>query len=132
MSEPHEGRSQDAASRSTGRVTAVNHYLYALVDRMPAAWQCPSGGIGGSAVVPQRVDDVVVLGSIVQSVPQATPRTLALHHDVVGSVMDAAALVPFHYGATVPFAALPEWVSAPRAEVGGARAGAGACLRMSA
>ena len=109
----------------------MNHYLYALVDRMPAAWQRPSGGIGGAAVVPQRVDDVVVLGSVIESVPAATPRTLALHHDVVGSVMDAAALVPFHYGATVPLAALPDWLAARRAEVAAALAAVRDCVEMS-
>ena len=109
----------------------MNHYLYALVDRMPASWQRPSGGIGGAAVVPQRVDDVVVLGSVIESVPPATPRTLALHHDVVGSVMDAAALVPFHYGTTVPFAGLSEWLAARRAAVAAALAAVRDCVEMS-
>ena len=72
-------RSKDAASLLPGRVAAVNHYLYAVVDRLPTPWQRPSSGIGGAAVVPQRVDDVVVLASVIESVPPATPRTLALH-----------------------------------------------------
>jgi len=109
----------------------VNHYLYAVVDRLPAAWQRPSSGVSGAAVVPQRVEDVVVLGSMVESVPPATPRTLALHHDVVGSVMDAAALLPFTYGTTVPFTALPEWLAARRVAVTAALAAVRDCVEMS-
>jgi hypothetical protein len=109
----------------------VNHYLYAVVDRLPAAWQRPPSGIGGAAVVPQRVDDVVVLASVIESVPPATPRTLALHHDVVGTVMDATALLPFHYGTTVPFAAVSEWLGARRAAVTAALAGVRDCVEMS-
>lgn len=109
----------------------MNHYLYAVVDRIPTAWQRPSSGIGGAAVVPQRVDDVVVLASVIESVPPATPRTLALHHDVVGSVMDAAALLPFHYGTTVPLAAISEWLAARRTAVTAALAGVRDCVEMS-
>jgi len=109
----------------------VNLYLYAVVDRLPAAWQRPASGIGGAAVVPQRVEDVVVLGSAIESVPPATPRTLALHHDVVGSVMDAAALLPFPYGTTVPVAALPEWLAARRGAVTEALATVRDCVEMS-
>jgi hypothetical protein len=109
----------------------VNRYLYALVDRLPPAWSRPSNGIGGAAVVPQRVDDVVVLSSTLESVPPATPRTLAVHHDVVGSVMDAAALLPFHYGTTVPSAALSEWLAARRSAVSAALAAVRDCVEMS-
>jgi hypothetical protein len=109
----------------------VNHYLYAVVDRIPPAWQRPPRGIDGAAVVPQRVDDVVVLASVIESVPPATPRTLAVHQDVVGSVMDAAALLPFHYGTTVPFAAVSEWLAARRVAVTAALAGVRDCVEMS-
>jgi hypothetical protein len=109
----------------------VNHYLYALVDRLPPAWPRPSSGISGAAVVPQRVDDVIVLGSALESVPPATPRTLAVHHDVIGSVMDAAALFPFHYGTTVPSTALSEWLAARRAAVSAGLAAVRDCVEMS-
>jgi hypothetical protein len=109
----------------------VNHYLYALVDRLPPTWPRPSRGIGGAPVTPQRVDDVIVLGSTLESVPPATPRTLAVHHDVVGSVMDAAALLPFHYGTTVPSTVLPEWLAARRATVSAALAAVRDCVEMS-
>ena len=109
----------------------MNHYLYALVDRLPPGWPRPPSGIGGAAVVPQLVDDVVVLSSTLESVPPASPRTLAVHHDVVGSVMEAAALLPFHYGTTVPSAALSEWLAARRATVSAALTAVRDCVEMS-
>ena len=53
----------------------MNHYLYAIVDRMPTAWRPPTGGLGEASVVPRRVHDVVVLGSLLDTIPPATPRT---------------------------------------------------------
>src|SRR5213078_724205 len=61
---------------------------------------------GEASVVPRRVHDVVVLGSLLDTIPPATPRTLALHHAIIATVIDAAALVPFRYGTVVAAAAL--------------------------
>ena len=131
MARPHGPRSQDATHLLSGRAAVVNHYLYAVVDRMPSAWRRPSSGIDGAAVVPQRFDDLTILASTIDAVPSATPRTLALHHDVVGSVLDAAALLPFHYGTTVPFGALADWVGARRTAIIAALAGVRDCVEMS-
>jgi hypothetical protein len=109
----------------------MNHYLYAIVDRMPTAWRPPTGGLGNASVVPRRVHDVVVLGSLLDTVPPATPRTLAVHHDIVATLIDAAALVPFRYGTVVPAAELPEWVSGHRAVVSAALGSVRDCVEMS-
>jgi hypothetical protein len=109
----------------------VNHYLYAIVDRMPAAWQPPATGLGDASVVPRRVHDVVVLGSLLETVPPATPRTLAIHHDIVATLIDAAALLPFRYGALVPAAALGDWMAAHRAAVEAALGAVRDCVEMS-
>ena len=109
----------------------MNHYLYAIVDRMPAAWRAPTSGLGNASVVPRRVDDVVVLGSLLETVPPPTPRTLAIHHDIVSTLIEAAALVPFHYGATVPAVALADWVAGHRAIVSAALGTVRDCVEMS-
>ena len=109
----------------------MNHYLYAIVDRMPTAWRPPTGGLGNASVVPRRVHDVVVLGSLLDTVPPPTPRTLAVHHDIVATLIDAAALVPFRYGTVVPAAELPEWVSGHRAVVSAALGSVRDCVEMS-
>src|SRR2546421_12928418 len=82
---------------------------------MPAAWHPPATGLGDASVVPRRVQDVVVLGSLLDVVPPANPRTLAIHHDIVATVLDAAALLPFRCGTTVPARALPDWLQVPPA-----------------
>jgi Gas vesicle synthesis protein GvpL/GvpF len=109
----------------------VNHYLYAIVDRMPAAWRPPTNGLGDASVVPRRVDDVVVIGSLLETVPPATPRTLAIHHDIVATVLDAGALLPFRYGTAVPAATLNDWFAAHRAVLDAALGGVRGCVEMS-
>jgi len=109
----------------------VNQYLYAIVDRMPAAWHPPATGLGDASVVPRRVQDVVVLGSLLDVVPPANPRTLAIHHDIVATVMDAAAVLPFRYGTTVPAGALPDWLQAHRAAMTTALGAVRDCIEMS-
>jgi hypothetical protein len=108
----------------------VNHYLYAIVDRMPAAWRAPTSGLGNASVVPRRVEDVVVLGSLLETVPPPTPRMLTIHHEIVSTVIEAAALLPLRYGATVPAAALADWVAGHRTAVSAALDAVRNCLEM--
>jgi hypothetical protein len=109
----------------------MNQYLYAIVDRMPAAWRAPTSGLGDASVVPRRVHDVVVIGSLLDTVPPATPRTLAIHHDIVATVLDARALVPFRYGTAVPATALGDWVGAQRSAMSAALGAVRDCVEMS-
>lgn len=90
----------------------MNLYLYAVVERVPARWRPPTAGIAGGSVVPRRVDSVVVLSSVLDVVPPASPRTLALHQDVVATVADAEAILPIRYGVAIPAAALADWMAA--------------------
>lgn len=98
---------------------------------MPAAWQPPASGLGDASVVPRRVHDVVVIGSLLDVVPPANPRTLAIHHDIVATVMEAAALLPFAYGTSVPVSALSGWLQAHRAAMAAALGAVRGCVEMS-
>jgi hypothetical protein len=109
----------------------VNHYLYAIVDRLPGRWRPPAPGIGGVSVVPRRLHDVVVLSSLLELVPPANPRTLALHHDVVATLVDAPATLPFRYGTVVPAPQLLDWVGANRALIAAGLAAVRGCVEMS-
>jgi gas vesicle protein GvpL/GvpF len=109
----------------------VKQYLYAIVDRLPARWRPPTAGIGGASVLPRRIDDLVVVGSLLDSVPPANPRTLALHQDVVATVVDATATLPFRYGTAVPAAELPDWLAARRGLVTAALASVRGCVEMT-
>lgn len=109
----------------------MRHHLYAIVDRLPGRWRAPTAGIGGAAVVPRRLDDLVVVSSLIDAVPPANPRTLALHQDIVATVIDARATLPFRYGATVPAMELPAWLARHRAAVTGALKTVRGCVEMT-
>lgn len=109
----------------------MNHYLYAIVDRLPARWRPPTAGILGASVVPRRFDSMVVVGSPIDAVPAANPRTLALHHDVVATVLDAPAVLPLPYGTVVPAANLGEWMGVRRALVGATLGSVRGCVEMT-
>jgi hypothetical protein len=111
----------------------VNHnvYLYAIVRRLPGRWRPPTAGLTGASVVPRRFDDLVVLTSLLETVPAATPRNLALHQDVVGSLVDATAALPMAYGTAVPFTELPRWVAERRDTVAAVLQGLRGCVEMT-
>jgi gas vesicle protein GvpL/GvpF len=106
-------------------------YLYAIVDRLPRGWRPPTAGVAGAAVVPRRADAVVVLGSLVDSVPPASPRNLSLHQDVVATLVDAAAVWPFRYGTTVPGTSLGDWPGAHGPLVEAALHSVRGCVEMT-
>jgi len=109
----------------------VKQYLYAIVDRLPARWRSPTAGIAGGPVVPCRVGDLVLLSSPLESVPPANPRTLALRQDVVATVVDAGATLPFRYGVAVPEVELQEWLIGRRARVIAALGAVRGCVEMT-
>jgi Gas vesicle synthesis protein GvpL/GvpF len=86
-------------------------YLYALVDRLPAAWRPPAASVG-DAVELRRLGDLVLLASPLDRTPDATARAMAAHHDVVASTLDAAATLPFRFGVVVASADLDGWLGA--------------------
>src|SRR3989441_12753079 len=98
---------------------------------MPAVWRPPLSGLAHTSVVPRRVHEVVVLGSLLDTVPPATPRTLAIHHDIVATVLDAGALLPFRYGTAVPAATLHDWFAAHRAVLDATLGSVRGCVEMS-
>jgi hypothetical protein len=108
-----------------------HHYLYAIVDRLPARWRPPLAGLSGASVVPRRVEEFVVLGSLLDTVPPANPRTLALHQDLVASLLEAGAVLPFPYGTAVPAARLHDWLATHRAGLTSALAAVRGCVEMS-
>src|SRR5207253_2173220 len=79
---------------------SMYQYLYAIADRLPAAWRPPGASVGGPVEL-RRLGDLVVLVSQLDRLPEANARTLALHHDVVASTLDASGTVPFRFGVVV-------------------------------
>lgn len=106
------------------------HYLYAIADRLPAAWRPPAASVGGP-VERRRLGDLVVLVSALERLPEANARTLALHHDVVASTLDASGTVPFRFGVVVDAADLDAWLDAHAALVTTTLAQLRGCIEMS-
>lgn len=105
-------------------------YLYAIVDRLPRAWR-PPAGVDDGRVVARVVDAIsLVLGEVLAA-PPPTPRTLARHHDVVASTLDADAVLPFRYGVSVPATDLPAWLAARRGAIASALAALRGRVEMS-
>ena len=86
-------------------------YLYAIADRLPAAWRPPDASVGGPVQL-HHLGDLVVLVSALERPPEANARTLAVHHDVVASALDASGTVPFRFGVVVDAADLDAWLAA--------------------
>ena len=105
-------------------------YLYAIADRLPAAWRPPETSVGGPVVL-RRLGDLTVVGCALDHAPVANARTLAVHHDVVASTLEAAATLPFRFGTVVAAADLDAWLDAHapliRATLGQLRG----CVEMS-
>src|SRR5690349_15490902 len=105
-------------------------YLYAVVEGLPRGWLPPPPVIG------ERVDrrplaGRVVLCSTASTVPPATPTTLALHHDVVASALEADGLLPFRYGTALRDGDLDGWLARERPALDGALASLRGCVEMS-
>jgi gas vesicle protein GvpL/GvpF len=109
----------------------VNHYLYAIVDRLPARWRPPTAGILGASIVPRRFETMIALASTIETAPAPGPRSLALHQDIVATVMDAPAVVPLPYGTVVPGAQLGDWIAMRRPLIEAALTGVRGCVEMT-
>jgi hypothetical protein len=105
-------------------------YLYAVVEGLPAGWR-PPPPVVGERVERRSLTDLVILGSAASVVPPATPTTLALHHDVVASALDADGLVPFRYGTALRAADVDGWLARERPALDGALASVRGCVEMS-
>jgi hypothetical protein len=106
-------------------------YMYAVVEGLPPAWRPPPAVVPGASVDRRRLGPLLLLGSALAAVPPANPKTLALHHDVVASTLDAHAVLPFRYGTTVAADEAETWLGAQRPALEAALAQVRGCVEMS-
>jgi hypothetical protein len=106
-------------------------YMYAVVDGLPAAWHPPPAVAAAASVERHHLGPLLVLGSTLDVIPPANPKTLALHHDVVASALDALALLPFRYGTAVADGEHDAWLGAHHAALATALAQVRGCVEMS-
>jgi hypothetical protein len=105
-------------------------YLYAVVEGLPSGWR-PPPPVVGERVERRALDGLVILSSAAATVPPPTPTTLALHHDVVASALDAEGLVPFRYGTVLRAPEMDRWLAHERSALEGALASVRGCVEMS-
>lgn len=106
-------------------------YMYAVVEGLPPAWRPPPAVVPAASVDRHRLGPLLLLGSTLETVPAANPKTLALHHDIVASTLDAHAVLPFRYGTAVADADAEAWLGAQRATLEAALALVRGCVEMS-
>jgi Gas vesicle synthesis protein GvpL/GvpF len=105
-------------------------YLYAVVEGLPSGWR-PPPPVVGDRVERRTLAGLVILSSTAPVIPPASPTTLALHHDVVASALEADGLVPFRYGTALRSADVDGWLVRERSALDGALAGVRGCVEMS-
>src|SRR5262249_60029985 len=105
-------------------------YLYAVVEGLPSGWR-PPPPVAGESVERGALTGLVILSRPASVIPPASPTTLALHHDVVASALDADGLVPFRYGTALLSSDLDGWLVRERPALDGALASVRGCVEMS-
>ena len=106
-------------------------YMYAVVEGLPPAWRPPPAVVASASVDRRRLGPLLLLGSTLDTVPPANPKTLALHHDVVASTLEAHAVLPFRYGTAVADGDADTWLGAQRAALEAALTQVRGCVEMS-
>jgi len=106
-------------------------YMYAVIEGLPAAWRPPPAVVTTASVERRQLGPFLLLGSTLDAVPPANPKTLALHHDVVASTLESAAVLPFRYGTAVAEGDADAWLEAHRATLDAALMQVRGCVEMS-
>ena len=119
------------STRPESPADASLQYLYAIVQGLPRRWRPPATGVGGGAVVARPIGGLVVVAGAVTTLPPRTPRTLALHHDVVATTLPADAVLPLPYGTVMRSREIDAWLSAHRGRVLRSLARLRGCLEMT-
>jgi hypothetical protein len=109
----------------------MEDYLYALVEGLPPSWRAPTSGVGGAPITVRRWGDRSLIAATVDTVPAPNPRTLATHHDVVASTLDAHAVLPFRYATVVGAPGPEDWLSSRRDAIDGSLALVRGSVEMS-
>jgi len=104
-------------ARVTPRRADNADYLYAIVEGLPRRWKPPAAGIGDAPVVARSVRDLALITSTIDTVPRPTPRTVALHDDVVSSTLEADAVLPLEFGTVTAPVHADAWLAAHLAYV---------------
>src|SRR2546426_382308 len=101
----------------------MQRLLFAIVQGPPVSWRPPRSALG--MIETRAFDELVVVSSQLERIPEPNTRTLALHHDVVAATMEADGGLPFRFGTSLDAGELEGWLAAHAGggALGGYRAG---------
>src|SRR3989442_287356 len=74
----------------------MQRLLFAIVQGPPVSWRPPRSALG--MIETRAFDELVVVSSQLERIPEPNTRTRALHHDVVAATMEADGVLPFPFG----------------------------------
>jgi hypothetical protein len=86
-------------------------YLYAIVEGLPRRWRAPASGVSAAPVVARPVRDLVLIASAIDGVPRPTPKSVALHGEVISTTLGAEAVLPLAFGTVVPAPEIDAWLA---------------------
>lgn len=89
----------------------MHHHLYGILERPPVSSRLPDVGVGDRPVLTRRLGGFVVLFTLLESSPRATPCTLSRHHDVLAAAATPGPLFPLPFGVGVPLGELEAWLA---------------------
>ena len=96
------------------------HHLYGILERPPVASRLPELGVDERPVLVRRIGGLVVLSTLLETAPRATPCARRRHHDVLQAASNPGPLFPLRYGVYVASAELEPWLAirVPRIRAG--------------
>jgi len=113
------------------RAPKTLRYVYAVADGVPRRWRPPCEGVDGASVLGIRVDTLMLVASPLVSPPPVTPRVVARHQEVVASLLEARAVLPFPPGTTVAEADVGAWLQSRLRRVREALDDVADCVEMT-
>ena len=87
------------------------HHLYGILERPPQASRLPDAGVDDRPVLVRPFANLVVLSTLLDTVPRPGPCALNRHHEVQAAVTVPGPLFPLPYGVGIPVGELERWLA---------------------
>ena len=107
----------------------MHRLLFAIVQGPPVSWSPPPSALG--VIETRAFDELVVVSSALDRIPESNARTLALYHEVVAATMDAEGVLPFRFGTTLHADDLDGWLAAHGERIRAALGQLRGCVEMN-
>lgn len=89
----------------------MRQHLYGILERPPQASRLPDAGVDDGSILVRRVGGLVVLSTLIDTVPRRSVYAASRHREVQAAVASPGPFFPIPYGVSVPSAQLEAWVA---------------------